>query len=512
MAHPHLGTFGTRPRDGYACGWSRCAARRAGALIGGAVFGLPGAVLAEDIALEAPADAFIAQPGDTFDVIADLLEDRGHTVSVVSGVDIDTLEEIQAFDTVVIAGTIAEYPDVELFDGVLAQYVGEGGGLVISGVVYADLLENLAPGLMTVAPFDRMFGYLPPGEIHMIGGHVIVDGLSDWDNPVQDAVPGPLKEGAIALSSIGGEVDSAAWGYGDGRVVMLAPFFAMENYQVGTWALLDGSLPDATEMFLRAVEWSGVAGILCNNDGAIDPGEVCDDGNLSNADACLNLCVPASCGDGFTQSGVEPCDDGNGINDDDCLVGCVAPTCGDGFVSKTEGCEDGKDDNTDACVSATCEVASCGDGYVFVGFEECDDGNELAGDGCTACQIDASESSSGTGSDGSPAEDDGGTSSTGGDESSTGSSTGSSSDPGSAGESSGPVADASGPAGDSTSAEVLDSSGTDAGSAAMGESVTGADGCSCRSATSSGGSGMWLAALGAFGARRRRRPARSGKS
>jgi cysteine-rich repeat protein len=46
---------------------------------------------------------------------------------------------------------------------------------------------------------------------------------------------------------------------------------------------------------------------LCGNS-VLDPGEICDDGNTDNTDACLDTCVAASCGDGFTWSGVEDCD------------------------------------------------------------------------------------------------------------------------------------------------------------------------------------------------------------
>ncbi|MEZ4269951.1 MAG: hypothetical protein R3C68_00460 [Myxococcota bacterium] len=48
---------------------------------------------------------------------------------------------------------------------------------------------------------------------------------------------------------------------------------------------------------------------------AHDPREACDDGNLSNTDACLNSCQIAVCGDGLEWSEHEECDLG-GDNDD----------------------------------------------------------------------------------------------------------------------------------------------------------------------------------------------------
>lgn len=59
------------------------------------------------------------------------------------------------------------------------------------------------------------------------------------------------------------------------------------------------------------------------------------------------------------------------------------PVCGDGQLDAAEACDDGNTDNTDACL-ATCVLASCGDGFTQAGVEQCDDGNLLPGDGCSA--------------------------------------------------------------------------------------------------------------------------------
>ncbi len=109
-------------------------------------------------------------------------------------------------------------------------------------------------------------------------------------------------------------------------------------------------------------------------DGVVDALEACDDGNTSNADACMNNCQLASCGDGYLWSGVEACDDGNSSNTDACLVSCDAASCGDGHVwSGVEACDDGNNSNTDACLNS-CVTASCGDGYVWSGVEDCETG------------------------------------------------------------------------------------------------------------------------------------------
>jgi cysteine-rich repeat protein len=125
---------------------------------------------------------------------------------------------------------------------------------------------------------------------------------------------------------------------------------------------------------------------VCGN-GAVEGTEQCDDANGSNTDACLNTCVSATCGDGFTRAGVEQCDDANANNGDGCLNTCVLTSCGDGFVNAgVEQCDDANADNTDACLN-TCQDAICGDGFVRAGIEQCDDANGVQTDAClNSCQ------------------------------------------------------------------------------------------------------------------------------
>ena len=116
-------------------------------------------------------------------------------------------------------------------------------------------------------------------------------------------------------------------------------------------------------------------------DGAVDPGESCDDGNGGDNDDCLNSCEVASCGDGVLHEGVEACDDGNQIPGDGCEPGCGFGECGDGTQQPPEQCDDGNNDNNDECL-AQCELATCGDGFVQDGVEQCDDGNASDTDAC----------------------------------------------------------------------------------------------------------------------------------
>ncbi|MEE2836819.1 MAG: hypothetical protein VYB65_12450, partial [Myxococcota bacterium] len=127
----------------------------------------------------------------------------------------------------------------------------------------------------------------------------------------------------------------------------------------------------------------------CNQDGVLDEGERCDDGNDDETDACLNNCTPARCGDGVVRAGLatgspgyEACDDGNTSNTDACLNDCSAAACGDGLQRTDllageegfEACDDGNRVDGDGC-TGRCQVNTCGDGIVHEGVEACDDGN-----------------------------------------------------------------------------------------------------------------------------------------
>lgn len=149
---------------------------------------------------------------------------------------------------------------------------------------------------------------------------------------------------------------------------------------------------------------------FCQIDGPIDLcpdgfvnvlGEICDDGNFSDLDNCLQTCLPNACGDGHLDleaPGIEACDDGNPDNNDNCLNSCVFNVCGDGFQDlqspNIEPCDDGNGSNLDDCLNA-CEINVCGDGYIDQQgpvTEFCDDGiNNGAGQGfcigdCSAVQ------------------------------------------------------------------------------------------------------------------------------
>ena len=85
----------------------------------------------------------------------------------------------------------------------------------------------------------------------------------------------------------------------------------------------------------------------------------------------------ATCGDGLLAAGSEECDDGNDEDGDGCSSACVIE---EGWVCQDEV-------GTEAHPDTTCET-DCGDGIWVDGYEGCDDGPTGSGDGCTAeCEV-----------------------------------------------------------------------------------------------------------------------------
>ncbi|MCA9391199.1 MAG: IPT/TIG domain-containing protein [Candidatus Magasanikbacteria bacterium] len=123
-------------------------------------------------------------------------------------------------------------------------------------------------------------------------------------------------------------------------------------------------------------------GSTCGN-GDIADGESCDDGNTRSGDGCSSICtnegstaVVALCGNGIQEAG-ETCEKIGGVWP---IAGCDANTC-----LKT---------GTQACTS-TSIGACCGNGNTdLTAGETCDDGNSVAGDGCSSsCLLEGSSAS-----------------------------------------------------------------------------------------------------------------------
>jgi len=91
------------------------------------------------------------------------------------------------------------------------------------------------------------------------------------------------------------------------------------------------------------------------------------------------LCVPTPVCGNGLIEAGEQCDDANNVNGDGCDNDCTI-SCGNGVVTSPEQCDDGNTIDGDGCDS-NCQPTGCGNGVVTAG-EQCDDGNLVDGDGC----------------------------------------------------------------------------------------------------------------------------------
>ena len=89
--------------------------------------------------------------------------------------------------------------------------------------------------------------------------------------------------------------------------------------------------------------------------------------------------------------GSEECDDNNEVEGDGCDTNCTVTACGNGIVTAGEECDDGGTTPGDGC-NASCLEEVCGNGVLDVG-EDCDDGNTVGGDCCDSlCDFEANGS------------------------------------------------------------------------------------------------------------------------
>jgi hypothetical protein len=130
-----------------------------------------------------------------------------------------------------------------------------------------------------------------------------------------------------------------------------------------------------------ALDCQGGTPVICS-DGVACTADSCDE----VADACTNAPDDAACDDGVFCNGAEICDAVL-----DCQSG-TPPTCDDAEICTDDACEpvgDACQNVFDPGNDPSCAVPVCGNGFVEAG-EECDDGNTVPGDCCSAtCTFEA---------------------------------------------------------------------------------------------------------------------------
>jgi len=124
-------------------------------------------------------------------------------------------------------------------------------------------------------------------------------------------------------------------------------------------------------------------------DGTQDSGEDCDDGNRADGDGCDSFCQDElfafACGDAELQE-PEQCDDANLLPGDGCDASCRSEACGNERLDAGEECDPPvANDCSNTCLELS---PNCGDNVLQEDeYEQCDDGNDVADDGCHECRI-----------------------------------------------------------------------------------------------------------------------------
>ncbi len=215
-----------------------------------------------NIALEdAEIGTCASAPGDVLERVTEILTDRGHRVTIVTGSQIDTVDEIDDFDVVAFGGGAFDCGwDWNVFQHQLEDYVRGGGGLVVTGWVAYYLRSNprgeTYPVLERTLPLIPGTAHASSGTINVIPGHPITDDVSDF--PVAGFVNygGGAPAEASPLIRFGGTVAGAAWELGEGRAVHLGPIYLANWSYYENELYLDGRNLDAQRLFVQAIEWA----------------------------------------------------------------------------------------------------------------------------------------------------------------------------------------------------------------------------------------------------------------
>lgn len=207
---------------------------------------------------------------------------------------------------------------------------------------------------------------------------------------MSDVGPSALTGNTCLVGDLDG---SASCGAGNSGGDFMFEFIADA---AGTYTFSTNNEARGYDTTLYALAECGGAELACNDDTAGLASEISLDLGTGASAIVVVTGFASACGDFALDitfaavpvcgdgaiEGAEECDDGNLIDDDGCSALCIAEFCGDGTLHTGEECDDGNNDADDGC-DAICVTEFCGDGTLHTG-EECDDGNNDSDDGCDA--------------------------------------------------------------------------------------------------------------------------------
>ncbi|MBK9030729.1 MAG: hypothetical protein IPL61_05215 [Myxococcales bacterium] len=214
------------------------------------------------VALNASAMSCLRAATNAYPRVTTLVQARGHTVTVVTGAEIDTAAEINAFDVVVIPGpgnSGCVMPDYTSYDAVVDQYVRTAGhGVVASGwFLFSDFMS---PQLVGVLPSTLVANYLSGNQsVAVVSGHPITTGVANFTTNQWLPWGGGPQPGATGLLTVGGTTVAEAWTLGAGRSVFAGPMFVEDYGAYDNESLLDGTQAGSIEFFMRSIEWAAKA-------------------------------------------------------------------------------------------------------------------------------------------------------------------------------------------------------------------------------------------------------------
>ncbi len=299
-------------------------------------------------------------------------------------------------------------------------------------------LANYCGDGIPLAPFekcDKGTANVAPG-VYSTNGQDLCTTSCQWADYCGDGIPNGSEEcdyGTLANKGNYGGCKSNC---------KLAPYCGDSHIDTSFGEVCDNGSANTINTYGTCNSVSCTWNAICG-DGIVNGSEECDEGidinvgGTGSYDGCNANCTKtgiARCGDGKLQSLYEECDDGNNRNGDGCNDKCIiengwectdhdgeisicnAETCGNGRMDSGEECDDAMmptmclgcvakngfvcklsvppcptagTGNDCTAQNKTCIAISdmYGDGIVQEDFEACDDGNNVAGDGCYNGQI-----------------------------------------------------------------------------------------------------------------------------